>query len=75
MIAIFTLGRRYIRQRHLQHEWQRLVQHHQQQYPQNKSSVTFTISNISHATLTYDPAANNDPDGDSNGTAITVRKP
>lgn len=41
----------------------------------NKSSVTFTISNINHATLAYDPAANSDPDGDSNGTAITVLKP
>ncbi|MEJ2746651.1 MAG: hypothetical protein P8183_01835, partial [Anaerolineae bacterium] len=41
----------------------------------NKSSVTFTVSNVSHATLSYDAAANSDPDGDSNGTAITVLKP
>jgi hypothetical protein len=30
---------------------------------------------ISHATLAYNFAANHDPDGDSNGTAITVNKP
>ncbi len=41
----------------------------------NKSSVTFTVSNISHAILSYDAAANSDPDGDSNGSAITVLKP
>ncbi len=39
------------------------------------SSVTFTVTNITHATLTYLPAANTDPDGDSTGTAITVTRP
>jgi hypothetical protein len=39
------------------------------------SSVTFTVDNISHASLTYDPAGNSDPDGDSDGTTITVNKP
>ncbi|MBK7919335.1 MAG: hypothetical protein IPJ94_24335 [Chloroflexi bacterium] len=42
---------------------------------QNKSSVTFTVNNVSHASLTYNPAANGDPDGDSNGTVITILKP
>lgn len=38
-------------------------------------SVTFVVTNIAHATLTYDAAANNDPDGDSDGTTIVVLKP
>lgn len=38
-------------------------------------SVTFTITNITHATLTYNQPANHDPDGDSNGTSITVSRP
>ncbi|MRR31553.1 hypothetical protein EG834_14780, partial [bacterium] len=29
------------------------------------ATVTFTVTNITHATLTYYPAANSDPDGDS----------
>lgn len=41
----------------------------------NVSSVTFTVSNVTHSTLTYDPGANTDPDGDSNGTVIVVSKP
>lgn len=36
-------------------------------------SITFTISNVSSA-LAYDPSANNDIDGDSNGTTITILK-
>ena len=35
-------------------------------------SVTFTVNNLVHTTLAYDPAANTDPDGDSNGTSIVV---
>ena len=41
----------------------------------SKSSVTFTVSSVADATLTYKPADNHDGDGDSNGTAITVLKP
>lgn len=40
-----------------------------------KSSVTFTVSGVSHNTLTYDSTSNHDPDSDSNGTRITVYKP
>jgi hypothetical protein len=40
-----------------------------------KSNVTLTVTNVSHASLPYQPADNHDPDGDSNGTAITVSKP
>lgn len=39
------------------------------------SSVTFTVSSVTHSSLTYDSSANHDPDGDSNGTRIVVPKP
>ncbi|MDX1665531.1 MAG: Ig-like domain-containing protein [Candidatus Promineifilaceae bacterium] len=39
------------------------------------SSVTFTVDGVTHAALTYDATANSDPDGDSDGTTITVYKP
>jgi hypothetical protein len=38
-------------------------------------SATFTITNITHTTLTYNQPANHDPDGESNGTTITVSRP
>ena len=38
-------------------------------------SVTFTVDDVTHATLTYDPADNHDPDGDSDGTSITINRP
>src|ERR1051325_5896068 len=38
-------------------------------------SVTFTVTNVTMTNGTYDPSANGDPDGDSNGTSITVRRP
>jgi hypothetical protein len=38
-------------------------------------SATFTVDTVSHATITYDPSANSDPDGDSDGTSITVNRP
>jgi hypothetical protein len=36
--------------------------------------LTFTVTNVS-ATLPYSPSENRDPDGDSNGTSITVYRP
>ncbi len=36
---------------------------------------TFTVSDITHAPLTYAPADNTDPDGDSDGTSITISRP
>jgi PKD repeat protein len=39
------------------------------------ASVTFTVWTVTHATSIYEPVANHDPDGDSNGASITVRKP
>jgi PKD repeat protein len=39
------------------------------------SSVTFTVVDVTHATLTYESADNHDPDGNSTGTRLTVPKP
>ena len=41
----------------------------------NVSSVTFTVTNLTRSGYIYDPAANQDPDGDSNGPVIVVSKP
>jgi hypothetical protein len=40
-----------------------------------KSSVAFTVTSVAHNTLPYDASANADPDGDSNGTTVTIVKP
>ncbi len=39
------------------------------------SQIRFTVSSATRAGFTYESAANHDPDGDSNGTAIIVRRP
>lgn len=39
------------------------------------ANTTFSATNISASGLSYNAAANSDPDGDSNGTSITVSKP
>jgi hypothetical protein len=39
------------------------------------SSVTFAVDGVAHSSLTYDATDNHDPDGDSDGTSITVSKP
>jgi hypothetical protein len=39
------------------------------------SQATFTVTGVGGTGLTYDPAANTDPDGDSTGTTITIAKP
>lgn len=40
-----------------------------------KTSVTFTIANLSGGSgYTYDSSNNHDPDGDSNGTSITIAR-
>lgn len=42
----------------------------------NKSSVTFTVQNVSSGTASYAPGSNHDPDGDSSsGNAITILQP
>lgn len=37
-------------------------------------SVTFSVNNVSLSGLAYDAAANHDPDGDSDGTSLTISK-
>jgi hypothetical protein len=39
------------------------------------ASVTFTVDNVTHTSYAYVPADNHDPDGDSDGTSITVSAP
>jgi len=39
------------------------------------SSVTFTVNNVNATGYTYNPGANSDLDGDSDGTVIVVNKP
>ena len=41
--------------------------------PPNTSSVAYTVTDVSHATLAYAPADNRDPDRDSDGTMIMIR--
>ncbi len=38
------------------------------------TSATFTVNNLTLTGYTYNAAANSDPDGDSNGTTITIYK-
>lgn len=42
--------------------------------PKKIGNVTFTVSNVQRNQGIYDPSANSDPDGDSNGTQITVAR-
>jgi len=44
------------------------------QFPSNEGKATFTVTSASKAGLTYAPASNHDPDGDSNGTTINLAK-
>jgi hypothetical protein len=39
------------------------------------NSTTFTVTGVVTDSSTYAPEANTDPDGDSNGTVITVNRP
>ena len=39
------------------------------------SDLTFRVDDVIHDSLTYQAADNSDPDGDSDGTTITVNKP
>ncbi|MCA9972357.1 MAG: hypothetical protein KC425_19180 [Anaerolineales bacterium] len=43
--------------------------------PFGVSSVTVTVTDVSKAGFVYDPAANGDPDGDSDGTSIVAIRP
>ncbi len=39
------------------------------------ASATFSVTNVTLSGYTYDSSSNHDPDGDSNGTSITVYRP
>ena len=39
------------------------------------NSITFSVSDVTHTSLTYNSAENNDPDGDSDGTVINISRP
>jgi serine protease AprX len=45
------------------------------QFQNSRTSVSFTVNNLSRGGYTYQPSANHDPDGDSSGTTISVNKP
>jgi hypothetical protein len=38
------------------------------------ASVVFSVGNVSLSGMAYDAAANHDPDGDSEGTSLTISK-
>ena len=39
------------------------------------TSVTFAVTGVAKESAVYDSSANHDPDGDSDGTSITIYKP
>jgi hypothetical protein len=39
-----------------------------------ETNTTFRVDNLTHTAFTYVPAKNHGPDGDSNGTSITVNR-
>jgi PKD repeat protein len=43
--------------------------------PRSTRSVTLSVKSVAHATRTYNPTMNQDPDGDSTGTIIVVSMP
>ncbi len=43
--------------------------------PKRTKSATFTVVDVVYPTLSYVESSNHDPDGDSDGTRITVNKP
>ena len=44
------------------------------EFPSKDGKATFTVDDVTHATLTYEPADNHDPDGDSDGTTSQLTK-
>jgi carboxypeptidase T len=41
----------------------------------NVTSVTFSVDSVTHASKTYAPGDNHDPDGDSDGNSIIIAQP
>jgi hypothetical protein len=39
------------------------------------AAASFTVSGVTHSTLTYAASANHDPDGSSDGKTVSVAKP
>jgi serine protease AprX len=44
-------------------------------FARKKASVTFTVTKLQLSGYTFDAGANHDPDGDSDGTVVTVVRP
>ncbi len=44
-----------------------------EQFPSRQGKATFVVDYVTH-TLSYEDAANHDPDGDSDGTSIALSK-
>jgi sugar lactone lactonase YvrE len=42
---------------------------------QGGSTVTFSVTGVSHVDFSYDAGSNHDPDGDSDGNSIVVNRP
>ncbi len=42
--------------------------------PKKQGTATFTVTSVTHGSLSYAAGDNHDPDGDSNGTTITASK-
>ena len=42
--------------------------------PPKMSSVSFTVIGATHSSFVFSPGSNHDPDGDSNGTTIVIRR-
>ena len=42
--------------------------------PRKTSSARFTVTVATHSSFGFSPGANHDPDGDSNGTTMVVRR-
>lgn len=43
--------------------------------PRSRASIVSTVLGLASSGYTYQAAGNHDPDGDSNGTRITVTRP
>ncbi len=46
-----------------------------QRFARKKNTVVFAVTNLQLSGATYQSSANHDPDGDSNGTQISVNRP
>lgn len=42
--------------------------------PRKISSASFTVTGATHVAFVFSPGANHDPDGDSNGTTLVIKR-